>query len=433
MLKKLMLTMLLAMALLSGCCHAEKNAVLVIVDGLGSTYVYPGRIPYSIDGSPLAGANLDFIDNATARYELWVPTPETESGNAVIATGYSEASGETITYYDATIYDALHARGYLSIAIMETGDTVEMVAEPDIIAYERNNSIYNPDVAIAINSPPVPPGIEDILRHDPPARLKTGYDSGIAYRQYDDWSLYKAIDIVSYMGRAYPGQEYLLVVNVAGTDMAAQERGYDAYRKAIEGLGEGLSLLADTCRSTGTVMVVTADHGMGFKTPDAKGSHASGAASMQNETRLAPFLIFNGEKGNASGVFGQQCLAPTLLSLMECPDTLSVADGVPVPVNERPSLYLINDEPVIATVESPGFYRQVTVNETCRIGPMDAGSYRLTLPWGVRTVDLEHDVTIRLADTMQGGMSAVSWVPYAAAAVVSAAGIALGLGLMRRK
>ncbi len=386
MLKQAILILAISLVLISGVCHAEKSAVLVIVDGLGSTYVYPGRTPSSTDGSLLAGAHLDFIDNATARYELWVPTPETESGNAVIATGYSGASGETVTYYDATIYDALRARGFLSIAIMETGDTVEMVAEPDIVAYERNNSIYNPDLAIAVNSPSVPPGIEDILRRDPPAHLKTGYDPGAAYRQYDDWSLYKAIDVVNYMDKAYPEQGYLLVANVAGTDMAAQERGYDAYRKAIEDLGRGLSLLAGICQSTGTVMVVTADHGMSFKTPDAKGSHASGTASMQNETRLAPLLIFNGEKSNASGVFGQQCLAPTLLSLMECPDTLSVADGVPVSVNDRPSLYLISDEPVNVTIESPGLLRQVTVNDTCRIGPMDAGSYRLTLPWGVRTV-----------------------------------------------
>ncbi|MGA9139188.1 MAG: hypothetical protein WBZ29_03130 [Methanocella sp.] len=433
MLKQIMLLLIFSLMLLPGNCTAEKSGVLVIVDGLGSTYVYPDRIPFSVDGSTLAGANLDIVGNATARFELWVPTPETESGNAVIATGFSEATGETATYYDATIYDALRARGYLSIAIMETGDTVEMVAEPDIIAYERNNSVYNPDVDIAVNSPSVPSGIVEILRSDPPAHLKAGFDPGTAYRQYNDWSLYKAISIVNYLRTACPEQSYLLVVNVAGTDMAAQERGYDAYRKAIEDLGAGLSLLADTCRSTGTVMVITADHGMGFKTPGAKGSHASGTTSMQNETRLAPFLVFNGEKGNASGVFGQQCLAPTLLSLMECPDTLSVTDGVPVPVNERPSLYLITDEPVIATIESPGFYRQVTVNNTCRIGPMDAGSYRLTLPWGVRTVDLDHDVTIRLADSLQGGTSAVSWVPYAAAAVVSAAGIAVGLSLMRRK
>lgn len=406
---------------------------MVIVDGLGSTYVYPGRAPACVDNSSLERIHLGIVDNASACFELWVPTPDTESGNAVIATGYSGASEEAVTYYEATIYDVLRAEGYLCMAIMETGDTAEMIAEPDIVVYERNNSLYNPDVAIAVNSQSVLPGIENIVSSDPLAPIKAGSDYRAAYRQYDDWSIDKGISIVDYMGQAYPGQKYLLIVNIAGPDMAAHERGYDAYRKAIEDIDEGLLLLADKCRITNTVMIVTSDHGMGFKTSDSKGSHASGSASMRNETRLAPLLIFNGETGNASGVYGQQCLAPTLLSLMECPDTLSIEDGVPVPVNERPSLYLISDEPISVTIESPGFCRQAPVNGTCRIGPLDAGSYRLTLPGGVRTVSLDHDVTIQLADTLQGEQPPVSWVPYAAAAVVSAAGIALGLGLMRRK
>ncbi|OPY30350.1 MAG: phosphoglyceromutase [Methanocella sp. PtaU1.Bin125] len=428
-----MLVTLFVILCIAGECSAEKNAVLVIVDGLGSAYVYPGRSASCVDGSPLAGACLDMTDNASAMFELWVPAPDTESGNAVIVTGYSGASEDAVAYYGATIYDALRAQGYLCMAILETGDTASMIAEPDIIVYERNNSVRNPEIVVTVNGQPVPAGIEDIFRSDPLPTPGPGNDPVAAYRRYDDWSLDKATRVVDYMRQACPEKQYLLVVNVAGPDMAAHDRGYDTYRKTIEGLDGSLSALTEVCRSAGTVIVVTADHGMSFKTPGSRGSHASGTASMVNETRLVPMLVFGGDKVDVSGVYGQQCLAPTLLSLMECPDTLTIADGVPLPLNDCPSLYLISRDPVTATVESPGFYRQVTVNGTCRIGPLEAGSYRLTLPWGVRTVALDRDVTIELADTMQGRSPAGSWVPYVAAAVVSAAGIVAGLGLMRRK
>jgi hypothetical protein len=169
-----------------------------------------------------------------------VPTPDTESGNAVIATGYSGASEEAVTYYEATIYDVLRAEGYLCMAIMETGDTAEMIAEPDIVVYERNNSLYNPDVAIAVNSQSVLPGIENIVSSDPLAPIKAGSDYRAAYRQYDDWSIDKGISIVDYMGQAYPGQKYLLIVNIAGPDMAALNVARNTV--AIEDIDEAVAL-----------------------------------------------------------------------------------------------------------------------------------------------------------------------------------------------
>ena len=362
--KKALLILLLAALLLPAGCQAEKSAVLVIVDGMGSSYIYPDHSPACVDGSPLPGIHTDFVANAAARYELWVPTPETECGNAVIVTGYSGATQDASSCYGATIYDVLRSEGYLTVAIMETGDNADMRGKPDIVVHERNNSIYNPDVAMVINSESVPSDVRDLLMADPPVHLKSGTDKASVYRQYDNWPLDKATGLVRYIRDRYPGQKYLIVISVGGTDMAAHESGFKSYSQAIEDLDGGLASLADACEASGNVLLVTADHGMSFKSPVSKGSHASGDALQQNESRLAPLLVYSAVSGIRSGTFGQECLAPTLLSLMECPDTLTIEDGEPISVSDSPSLYLISDAPVNVTVDGMGLSRTAIVNGT---------------------------------------------------------------------
>jgi 2,3-bisphosphoglycerate-independent phosphoglycerate mutase len=345
--RKALLILLLATLLIPAGCQAEKSAVLVIIDGMGSSYIYPEHTPVCVDGSPLPGISTGFVGNATARYDLWVPTPETESGNAVIATGYSKAAEEMLSYYGATVYDVLRANGYLSMAIMETGDTTYMIAKPDVIVYERNNSVYDPSVRMTVNGKSIPAGLGDLLAAGPPPHLDAGTDPAAAYRQYDDWSLGKAISTIQFMSETCPGQKYLLVVNAAGPDMAAHERGFDSYRQAIEDLDARLSSLAGTCLADDVALLVTADHGMSFKSPGSKGSHASGEASMRNESRLAPLLVFTRENMKRPGTYGQECVAPTLLSLMGCPDALSMENGEPVTVSDSSSLHPVSVEPAL--------------------------------------------------------------------------------------
>ena len=82
---------------------------------MGSSYIYPDHSPACVDGSPLPGIHTDFARECEQHAtEFWVPTPETECGNAVIVTGYSGATQEAFSYYGATIYDVLRAEGYLS-------------------------------------------------------------------------------------------------------------------------------------------------------------------------------------------------------------------------------------------------------------------------------------------------------------------------------
>jgi 2,3-bisphosphoglycerate-independent phosphoglycerate mutase len=431
--KKALLILVLAILLLPACCNAEKSAVLVIVDGLGSSYIYPDRSPACIDGSLLSSVYLAVAECASARYELWVPAPDTESGNAVIATGYSGATDEMLSYYCATIYDVLRDNGYLTIAIMETGDTSYMVAKPDIIVHERNNSLYNPCATIVVNGQSLPPGLQDLLAAVAPPRQSTGVKPADAYRQYDDWSLERAIATVRFMETVYPGRQYLLVLNVAGTDMAAHERGFNSYRQAIEDLNPGLLSLSDACREAGAVMMVTADHGMSFKSPGAKGSHASVEASAQNESRLAPLLVFMEGVMDKSGTCGQECLAPTLLALMECPDTLSIEDGEPLPVSDSPSLYLVSDMPVEVTIDGPGLSRTTTVDGTCRFGPLSSGRYTVSSPSGTRTVTLDRDRTVKISGREAAVGWTWGWLPFAWIAILSLAGLFIALYLLKRR
>jgi hypothetical protein len=430
--KKVLLALLLATLLLPACSQAEKSAVLVIVDGMGSSYLYPEHSPACADGSPLPGIRPSFVGNATARYDLWVPTPETECANAVIVTGYSGAVQDAFSYYSATIYDVLRAEGYLTMAIMETGDNADMRKKPDIVVHEQKNSIYSPDVAMVINSGTVPADVRDLLMADPPLQLKSGIDLASAYRQYDNWPLYKATDLVWHMTDAHPGQKYLLVVSVGGTDMAAHESGFKSYSQAILDIDAGLAALADACKASGDVLLVTADHGMSFASLTSRGSHASGEAAQRNESRLAPLLVFSDVSGIKSGTFGQECLAPTLLALMECPDTLSIEDGELIAVSDSPSLYLVSD--VLTVVRVDGMMRSetITVNGTCRVGPLSPGQYTISSPSGTQTVALDRDVTLKIGERGAAMGWKWDWLPYAAIAVIAALGLALALRLMTR-
>jgi 2,3-bisphosphoglycerate-independent phosphoglycerate mutase len=286
---------------------------------------------------------------------------------------------------------------------------------------------------MVINTDSVPSDIRDLLMADPLQRQKIGTDPATVYRLYDNWPLEKAADIVTYMRDRYPGQVYLLVISVGGTDMAAHEKGYGSYRQAIEDLDSGLALLADACKASGDVFLITADHGMSFKSPGSKGSHASGEASQQNESRLVPLLVFSEVSGTRSGIFGQECLAPTLLSLMECPDTLSVEDGEPIPVSDSPSLYLISDVPAAVSVTGPGLAWQATVNGTCRIGPLSKGRYMISSPAGTRVVELDRDQTIKIADCKAAVGWKWDWLPCAAVAMISVLGLVVALRLLKRR
>lgn len=423
------LFIVLLILLMPACALAEKSAVLVIVDGMGAAYLYPDLSAECVDGTDLGPVALPVVNEASARFTLKVPVPETEFGHAVLVTGYSGADGETLTYYDATIFDSLRKDGYLCMGVMETGDSASMVREVDAIVHDSANSVTAPDFQYSVNSQAVPAGVQAVLTSGQSRVTLPGKKSVDSYRLYNDWSIGRAVDLVHYMNSSCPDQKYLLTVNVAGTDMVAHEKGFDAYSSTVAGLQPGLAGLVETCRKYGIILVVTADHGMSFKSTASRGSHASEDVAGRNESLLIPFLIFTDEAVGANkDVYGQQCVAPTLLSLMGCPNHMSMCDGEPLPWNERPALQLESGGPVNATISGPwGFKKTVMVNGTLLLCGLEQGDYRVESGGHVQVVSLSHDTIVQIVSSTPPQSKFPAFALFLGSGVLAAAGIAAAM------
>ncbi|WP_342305064.1 hypothetical protein [Methanolobus sp. ZRKC5] len=103
--------------------NTPHGAVILIVDGLSSCYVYPEYTPHAIDGSELEKAEpeniLQIFDQSCRVLDVTAPQTFTEGGDSVIATGYSKADSELVGSFGTTIYDVAHENGYLTFPIMD--------------------------------------------------------------------------------------------------------------------------------------------------------------------------------------------------------------------------------------------------------------------------------------------------------------------------
>jgi hypothetical protein len=64
------------------------GAVILVVDGLGASYVYPEHHAYALDGSLLGQATLFNLTGSGARVvDVRVPVPETTKSHSVLVTG----------------------------------------------------------------------------------------------------------------------------------------------------------------------------------------------------------------------------------------------------------------------------------------------------------------------------------------------------------
>ena len=136
--------------------NTPNGAVILIIDGLGSSYIYPEITPYSLDGTIIEKPSVQNIhklsNNGLKAVEIVTPTTEGETGHSVIVTGNSEASPAMITQTDATIYDIVRKNGFLSFAILQKGDIPEMLAEQDVVVHDATTSINDPQMQIIANS-----------------------------------------------------------------------------------------------------------------------------------------------------------------------------------------------------------------------------------------------------------------------------------------
>lgn len=423
---------LLLLALLFSPPVADaRSAVLLIIDGLGSSYLAGHEAAYS-DGTPMEPVDVPSFGPADARYELFVPVPSTEYGHAVIATGDRGAAPEDVSAFHATVFDALHDDGYLALGILENGDSAEFLAELDAAVRVTNNSVYSPGFAFVRNGDAVPSGLAAMMRDYPRLdRIRAGKDPYSPYIRYNAWAIGFAADTVEFVNMSMPQADYLLVVNAGGLDSAGHALGDDGYRAVLAGMDGSLGALVEACRNSDTALIVTADHGMSFPGKGKRGSHANAAAASRNESRLVPLFIY-GSVAHGGGTYGQECLAPTLLSLLDEPDTLSLGDGAALPVKDRPTLFLMSDGPVDVAVSGEGVDTSIMINGTYRLSSLEKGDYVLRYGGKSEKVRVAGDVVVHVRDEGEARPEWPPWIAYGPLIAIPLAGIAIALRLSRR-
>ena len=237
--------------------NTPQGAVLMIVDGLSASYIYPELTPHALDGSPLEKARLENIPkisgNSARILEFRVPQTFTEGGNSVLITGNPGADTELVSFKDATVHDVLHKEGYLCIGVMENGDFGSICAEQDVVVRDENNSINDMKITFerydhssdTPEAPEVPEGLLKVLKDS--ADKARGYvkskETRERYSGYNRWGMDAACAVVKYMAANMPGQKYLLTVNVGAVDGSGHHRDNFGYVDCIECLDADLSPL----------------------------------------------------------------------------------------------------------------------------------------------------------------------------------------------
>lgn len=322
----------------AGAQDRPKGAVILVVDGFGASYVYPEYTPYSMDGEILPKATLFNLTGRGSRVlDIRVPVPETTKSHTVLVTGNSNADPEMLGSY-TTIFDIARDNGYLCLAVLERGDSREMLLKMDAVIHLGDNSIIGARPTTGSReglAENVSLGLE-IWRDRFQSYTSVGSKRDVdAYKSYNTW----AFDVASYLVERHGDQPFLMLVNAGATDSAGQDLGPEMYVETIESLDAPLGRLEEACKRKGVLLVATADHGMSFATPRSKGGHASGEhASRLESLRIPAVFILPGEDNLIlDGVWSQEDIAPTVLSLMGLPDKLS-GKGEIMPVTRSCSL-----------------------------------------------------------------------------------------------
>ncbi len=323
-----------------------ESAILLIVDGLGASYYYPELAPFALDGSELSRAGTQNLAFGARIINISTPYPDTGIAHSVIVTGFSEANEEIVGYPDATIYDITRRHGFFNIGVMEKGDFMNMREEQDIVLYAENNSIDDPKISVQSKNPP--PGVMELM-NDWKEKLPEYMDgkSGVGkYSAYNKWALDAASAVAMYMIEEHPKSKFFLTVNVGAIDSGGHNMGDDDYIRLIEDLDRDIYPLYETAKENGMAFFFTADHGMAFAKKNARrGGHVSEKYVSMKESLRIPFVMMspNAVPGLISGGYGEEDIAPTILSVLDLPNHLQYADGTSVRVKNYASIFVKAD------------------------------------------------------------------------------------------
>ena len=324
------------------------GAVLLVVDGMGSSYVYPEIRARAIDGSPLGRAPLSNLTGKGARVlNVSVPVPETGPSHSVLVTGCSWADPANLGTPGATIFDAVREKGLVNIAILQRGDSISMVLEQDGILFFDDNSLWGAEPLVGSRGD-LPSDIADLFTIERDRFPLYNQERGVpGYVGYNAWGLDAAADVVSAMGP----RPFLLTVNVGAVDSAGHNLGPEGYVETISGLDAPLGRLIEACEADGVLLLITADHGMSFSSEKGKGGHSSSKYSSRMESVMVPAVFIGPGVDDLvlTGNWSEVDLIPTLLDLLGLSPDLPLSEGRVIPVSKSYDLEV--DAGKVADVE----------------------------------------------------------------------------------
>ncbi|MDW7733264.1 MAG: alkaline phosphatase family protein [Methanolobus sp.] len=369
--------------------NTPHGAVILIIDGLSSSYIYPEFTPYALDGSVIDKANMPnmtFIFDESCRVlDVRAPQTYTEAGHSVLVTGYSKALSDSVAGSGTTIYDVAHEYDYFTFGIMEKGDFSTICAKQDVIVHDATNSINEPEMIIDTNirtnadkqiSMDIAALMQDNILplHSELSKDKEG--SLERYNTYDRWAIETGIKVMDLMQARYPEQPYLLTINVGAVDCAGHYKKDSGYLATIEGIDASCMSLYQKCRDNDLAFIFTADHGMAFASVDARGGHQSEKYARTDEAQRVPLVISSTDVESTviGGEFGQEDIAPTILEILDLPGELRLSDGESIQLKDHASLRVIAPgEGKIRIEKDDLIISEVTVADGCLFRGMDAG------------------------------------------------------------
>ena len=319
-----------------GPTDSPGGAVIVVVDGLGASYVYPEHSAYALDGSALQKAVLFNLTGGGARaVDVTVPVPETTKSHSVLITGNSKVNPEAI---GPTIFDMARHKGYLCLAVLERGDSMPVLQKMDAVLYLGDNALHGAEPTPGFRDN-VPAGIRVLFQEWRDKFAEYTSPAGLpGYAGNNAWGLDAAADIVGHL----PGQPFVMLVNVGAVDSAGQNLGANGYLQTVQALDLPLGRLKEACRKNNVLLVITADHGMVFPDVKGKGGHSAEKYSAKLEALRVP-LVFVGpgvEELNLGGRWSEMDIAPTVLGLLNISLNLT-AEGKPLPIREGYNLRVL--------------------------------------------------------------------------------------------
>ena len=369
------------------------GAVILVIDGLGASYIYPEHNAYSLDGSPLGQAVLFNLTGGGARaVDVSVPVPETTKSHSVLITGSSDADPDSLSQ---TIFDAARKSGYLCLAVLERGDAMPVLQEQDAVLYLGDNALHGAEPIPGFRGD-VPPGLSSLFQEWRDRFAEYSSPAGVpGYIGYNRWGIDAAADIVEHL----PGGNFLMLVNVGAVDSAGQNLGIEGYLQTVEALDAPIGRLAEACRKNDILLVVTADHGMSFPNSKAKGGHSAEKYMNRSESLRVP-LVFLGpgvEELNLGGHWSETDIAPTVIRLLNI-STNQSWEGKTLPIQDSYDLLVVGAPGGVSLWEGDELLANATGDHEYNFRGLARGLYTIKSGEKSRDVLVNQDQRLDLAD-----------------------------------